>query len=215
MRLLVVCILFGISFATVAASVTETVKPVTPYAPIPFDAVGTTERMYLGALIGDPHLYEFTIGNEVTTTTIELLQHREATVPYSLLLVRVNDNERGVKEVLRVDGREQVWHDQFSARFGMTFRTTDPITFAVGRGTYRLEVSTPDNDGSYALRVDGGQSSSYGSVVASVHAVQAHFGYPLVAILLTPYVYVPVALLVFVGIYGVWRWRRSLTHSSV
>jgi hypothetical protein len=81
-------------------------------------------------------------------------------------------------------------------------------------GTYRIEVSTPDNIGKYVLVTGFLEDQSeigFFETMRRIAAVKEFFEKPSVAVLQSPFYFVP--LLIVIGLCGgLWYWRRRLAH---
>ncbi len=206
---------WGYSSSAVLAFEAIPVVPSMPYEAIGIDARIATERSYYGELQGDPHLYEFAIG-ESETLVLHVGQRAGELVPFSVMIVKARDNDRGVREIGRVSGLASTsWELLFDGRLGMSLATGEPFTAELDAGVYRVEISTPENIGKYLLTVGNEPSDTgYFASLASIYRTQRFFEYTPLRILLSNYVYYPLgSLLLLVLIFYTWRYHKRIRHA--
>jgi hypothetical protein len=172
------------------------------------------QREYLGDLEDYPDMYEFT-----TDVTIDLkvrLRQRDnkKAVPFGLIMVRQNDGDGGVTEVVRQNEPIAEWDKKKESMLGMKFLEGNWIEKSVEPGTYRIEVSTPDNKGDYILIVgDEAEPSGLFAAFAHIFKIQRHFGYTPFHLLFSSYVYYSLGILgVLYGIYRTQRYRKDFQN---
>jgi hypothetical protein len=183
-----------------------------PYAVVVIDNAITTQAEYLGELVGDPHMYEFTIGGEETLTLTVSQLENEPPLLLSLIAVKENNHNAGVAEVGRLTAKDIKWKVVDDSVLGLTFLRSQKFEADIGTGVYRVEVSTPDNIGSYMLTVgEEPVSPGYFSTLADIRQIQRFFGKSPLALLKSSYVYYPVGSLVLIGLlYYTWRNRQRI-----
>ncbi len=188
--------------------------PQLPYEPLPIDSEITVMQAYLGDLVGDPHMYEFTLG-EASELSLTLLQEAAANpVPFSLIVVKVNDFNRGVKELGRIDGQTVNWSPYVDEGLALELVAAETYTTTLEPGFYRFEVSTADNSGKYVVVV-GNQApdKSYWQRVQEVYTIHNFFDRPVLLMLFSPYVYWPLfIILVLILSYLTWRYRERIVN---
>jgi hypothetical protein len=94
------------------------------------------------------------------------------------------------------------WGGDAYRRSGIYHETIEP-------GTYRIELSTPDNLSPYVLVVGTDHDRldvSYFEMVKRVSAVKAFYGKSSLAMIVSPYLYVPLVVLLFA--LGTFYWYR-------
>jgi hypothetical protein len=108
------------------------------------------------------------------------------------------------------------WKKVQDSVLGINFLEGTTIQKNVSPGTYRVEVSTPDNKGAYMLVVgEEPQSNGFFKALGQIYTTQRHFGYTPLHLLFSSYIYYPLGiLLVLYGIYRTWRYRKELAHVS-
>jgi hypothetical protein len=196
-------ILFAMSFVSIAhaAVVSESENTFTVF-PITSPSVSET---YYGVLNGFPHTYEFTVESiiefEVLVSTAEKLVERD-----DLSIIVIKEEKRGVSEIGRVTGKEAVWSTVFDQGLALTIREGTPLKSVLEEGVYRLEVSTPDNNQAYQLKLNGGSPSSYGELFIA----RSVFGFSYWGIVLVWQVYIP--LLLIMGTLSIY-WCKKRKHA--
>lgn len=185
----------------------------------PFDVVVVEEdegvgHAFLGELEDFPVMYEVNADESITFMAQVRQRYSQATdlVPFSLIVIRQNDDGRGVTEVVRQRPSTDDWTVVKDSVFGMTFWESKKLSAAVGPGTYRIEISTPENQGLYMLMIGESEpSSGYFQTLVNVHTTQNFFGESILKMLTSSYVYYPIGifLLLFV-IHRIWKYRSSI-----
>jgi hypothetical protein len=204
-------------FFTSMASAFEAVpvSPRIPYDAITIDSRIATLRSYLGELTGDPHMYEFTIG-ESQTLALKIKQKDGELLPLSVIIVKARDNDRGVREIGRVSGQASTsWQSVYDGGLGIPLVEGETFTADLEAGVYRVEVSTPENIGKYLLAIGKEDSEAgYFASVAAVYRTQHFFDYSPFRILSSSYIYYPIGIVVLVTlIFFTWRYRQKISHA--
>lgn len=186
-----------------------------PYEVLTIDSRIEQQNEYLGELSGYPHMYEFTLGTEAVLVLKLAQKADEDTAPLrlSLIVVKENTNNAGVAEVGRQTAKsDTAWTERRDSALALTLLEGEEFVENLTPGTYRVEVSTPDNYGKYLLTVgDDPQSSGYFKLLGDIRTIQAFFGLPFLAIFLSSAVYYPLGIiLLLVGIYFTWRNRQRI-----
>jgi hypothetical protein len=186
-------------------------SPILPYEVLTMNSDIATQQVYLGELKGDPHMYEFTLGKE-TELAVTLVQKQGENLPFSLILVRSNDNNRGVAEIGRLKGKETVWQDYRDSVLGLSLSRSDAFTKTLGSGVYRLEVSTAENNGKYMLVVGAqAQDLGYFKTLGNIRLTQDFFGKSIISMLGSSYIYYPIGILTLLYlIFFTWRKKDYL-----
>lgn len=190
-------------------------QPAMPYAPLAISADIETEQLYLGELVGDPHMYEVTLEEESEFVLTLVQQSGETPIPFSLIVVRDNDNHRGVTEVGRLTGKDIQWGEYYDAALALSFLRSETISYPLTPGVYRFEVSTPDNFGKYLL-VLGTKSddTGYFAKLGDIRLVQNFFDVSFFRMFISTYVLYPVGVVgLLVLIYLTWRRQRTSLHA--
>jgi len=168
-----------------------------------------TEQIYLGELKGDPHMYEFTLGKE-TELVVTLVQKQDDNLPLSLIVVRSNDNNRGVTEIGRLKGKEITWYPYHDSIIGMYFTKSETFSKTLGSGIYRLEVSTSENNGQYMLVIGTkAQNLGYLKTLSNIRLTQAFFHKSIILMLISSYVYYPIGILLLLCLIFLTWYKRD------
>lgn len=200
-------------FAPYAASAVQTVFHTVPepYAlyELPAD-LPDVQRAY-GDLQGDPDTYQFTISeNTEVMFSLYAVDAAEENPKFSGILVR-DERERGVREVVRLPAAATTWEPYRDDQTKMTYQRGPRETADLEPGTYRFEVSTPDNDGRYRLDVVGPerQRIGYFATLSDISAVQQFHGASIFSMARTGVVLLPILfVIVIVGLLLTWRYAR-------
>ena len=181
-----------------------------PYDPYLLTTDIPWQQTLYGDLQGFPDLFEFTI---TATSTIPIVLRAidldGGESPFSLILVR-DEAQRGVSEVLRLVTREIVWEPYTDRQTKMSYLTAPTITPNLEPGTYRLEVSTPDNEGRYAI-VFGENVQRLGYLAAwqTIRSIHDFHGYGAIHMLRTSHAQIPfLIILILLGMAGTWYYAR-------
>lgn len=179
-----------------------------PYEIVPVEAAVGAETSFLGELTGSPIMYELRADQPFTLTAAIRQLGNKQPQPLSLIVIRQNDRGGGVQEIGRMNADPSDWDRSRDGQVGLSFITSPAVASTVQAGTYRIEVSTPENSGKYELLIgDQVFRQSYGQQLADVRLTQQFFGYNFLIMIGSSLVYVP--LLVAFLSYAVFRiWRR-------
>ena len=214
MKPLITAITLAIVPLSVLAYNPLVVEPTEPYAIIPIEGDPYIEHHYLGSLEEYPEMYELTTEVSMTLKFSIWQKSSRKAVPFGLILVRQNDDDGGVTELVRLSQPISEWQKSHSGALGMTFLKSKTIEQEIKPGTYRIEVSTPDNTGDYLLLI--GEEPESGTSLSDVRTIQKNFGYTVVHLLFSSFVYIPLGILgVLYGIYGFRRYRTERAHAAI
>lgn len=185
-----------------------------PYEPMVINPRIEEGAEYLGQLLGDPQMYEFTIGVESVLSLRVAQVVTEDPLLLSLIAVKENTHNAGVVEVGRLSAKDVTWQLAFDPVLGMKFLETQLFTATITPGTYRVEVSTPDNYGKYMLRFGTTpKEAGYFATLADIRMVQKFFDYSIFRMFMSSAVYYPLGVvLLMILIYFTWR-NRELIRS--
>ena len=187
-----------------------------PYEIVPIEAVAPEQVSYLGTLNDYPVMYEV-VADEAFTFTAQLSQSaRTQPEPLSLLLIRRNDRGGGVAEITRQPFEVSQWTTRRDSLLGMSLHDSPVLSVDVEPGTYRLEVSAPDNSGQFMLTV-GTESpeTGYFDQLGYIRQTQTYFGYSFFSILRSSLVYYPIGILLLLGgFYQTWRFSTKRRNNG-
>lgn len=187
-----------------------------PYEIIPLTAGLESKQAHIGHLDNFPIMYEVTITATTTLTAQLSQQYRSSAKPLdlALMVVREDDKGGGVSEIARVHPVAADWTVRKDSVYGMSFWESQSTSNELRPGTYRIEVTTPNNLGRYMLLLGTTEESlGYFGTISHVRQVQQGFGLSIARMLVSSYVYYPlgIILLLFV-IHRTWRARKSIAH---
>lgn len=193
-----------------------TTEPSEPYALIPLVEDIEDRQVYGGVLRDFPVMYE-TVLTATSSLQLRLAQrYRRGVDPlaFGIMVVRVDEAEGGVSEITRLRPTPEQWSVRRDKVFGMIFLESGVVTQTLEPGTYRIEVSTPENLGSYLLTIgEYDEQLGYFATLAIVRSVQKVFGYSVFTMLRSSYVYYPLGIiLLLVALQRTWRYRRLINH---
>lgn len=190
------------------------VEPEQPYEVSMIEGDPYITREYLGSLEDYPEMYELTTDVAIDISIKVRQRASSKAVPYGLILVRQNDDNGGVSEIGRLNQPLEEWTEVRHSPFGMRFLESQTFTMNIKPGTYRIEVSTPDNRGAYMLVLgDEPALAGFFGTIADAYRVQRHFGYLPFHIFFSSYVYYSLgSLLIIYGIYRTYRYKKQ-THA--
>jgi len=182
-----------------------------PYEIVPIEVTMPEQISFLGTLSDFPVMYEIR-SEEPFTFTAQLAQPvNQVAQPFSMLLIRTNDRGGGVTEVARQVYVAQDWATRRDSLLGLSLHESPILSQDVGPGTYRLEVSSPDNQGQYMFTVGTEQSSVwYFEQLGYIRQTQVHFGYGLFSLLKSSQVYYAIGIiLLLLAIFQTGRFARK------
>lgn len=186
-----------------------------PYEVVQIESDEYNKQVHLGELNGFPVMYEFSSDSKFELS-VQLSEASNGGEPvgFSLMIVRQNDDDGGVTEIVRQMASDNKWTTVKDPVYGMNFIEGEVLKKEFGPGTYRLEVSTPVNKGKFMLTI-GSESDPLGyfATINRVWVIQDHFGYSFLRILASSYVYYPLGILFLLFlIHRTWKYRNSISH---
>ena len=168
----------------------------------------TEPTYYYGTLDGFPDTYEFTL-EEPTEFNADIWAYPEndETVRFAGILVRERETG-GVRDIARPTSAD--WEPFTDEVTNIRYLAGPSYTGTLEPGTYRFEVSNPDNIGAYMLRVGGeAGGGEYLSTLATIREVYQYYDRSSFALLFLPQVYLPLGILLLIGlIYLTVRFRQ-------
>lgn len=190
-------------------------EPEEVYSPIVIEGDPYVQREYLGSLNTFPDMYELTTAVNMTLKLQLRQRDTKQAVPFGLIMVRQNEADGGVAEVVRVNEDLSKWQSYRSSVLGVALLQGAVIETELEPGTYRIEVSTPDNQGNYMLVVgEEVESIGFFRALGHIYVTQQHFGYTPFRMLFSSYVFYPLGIvLVLFGMYRTWVYREKIRHA--
>lgn len=169
-----------------------------------------TSYAYYGELTGWPHRFEFTADEpfRLYVSLSEPAIHDEPQEDFTVIVIK--QKSRGVEEVVRLRPEEASWEAEYEPFGGDTYYAGGEFDEELEPGEYAIEVSTPDNAGKYTLAVGYEEDFSgvgYFGTLGRIYEVKRFFEKPGLAVLQSPFYYVPTVIILLM-ITGVWWWRR-------
>jgi hypothetical protein len=153
-------------------------EPIEQYSVIPIEGDTYIERTYLGDLEDAPDLYELKTDVAITLRLQVKQRDSKRSIPFGLIMVRQNDADGGVEEIVRQNEPLEKWFKERSYVLGMVFLAAPVLEKEIKPGTYRIEVSTPDNNGVYSLTVgEEPDPQGYFKSIVHIFKTQHHFGF--------------------------------------
>jgi len=189
-----------------------------PYEVITIDEQAVRTQDYLGELTGFPVMYEVTSDEPFTLHAQVRQRYRSGLEPiaFSLIAIKQDDRGGGVTEVARLRPDSSDWRRAKDSKLGFSLWEAPVLSAAVAPGTYRIEVSTPENLGKYLLSFgDEDAADGYFASLTGVKRTQEFFGFSFFRLLSSSYVYYPLGVIfVLFVIQRVWKYRKLVTQND-
>ncbi|MEM9336491.1 MAG: hypothetical protein AAGA35_01375 [Patescibacteria group bacterium] len=182
-----------------------------------YDVEQPTDRIqYLGELVGFPDTYQFVLRDPAPFQAhILAYQDGEIDPTFSVILVREKDRG-GVTEIMRLKREDGEWIEVTDPDSRIDYLSGEVFEGELEPGVYRLEVSNPENLGQYALWMGTEESGvGYFSSLASIRSAHAFHGYSIFKLFTVSRVYLPLGILLLLGLmYATWRYRNRPLHAD-
>lgn len=176
-------------------------------------------RWFFGELEGFPHTFVVTY-TEPTVLNVHILLPDIPSTKNNVsgLIVREPEQRGRVELIARMQSASAGWelYDEWTG--GDTYRMGPSFSKELPPGTYRVEVSTPNNVEQYVLvygDMYANDMQGYITRLKNIARVKVFFGKSSWAIAESPYVYIPVVLCLLASVLLVVMRRRKRFHSSV
>ena len=210
MRILLILAVFMVPAAASAFIASET-DISQPYEIVPIEVTMPDQISFLGTLNDFPVMYEISSDEPFTFTAALAQPTNQPTQPFSMLLIRRNDRGGGVTEIARMNYVEEEWATTRDSLLGISLSESIELEEDLDPGTYRLEVSSPDNQGQYLYTVVNDQQDvGYTDQLGYVRQTQSYFGYGFFTMLRSSLVYYPIGIILLLGgIFQTWRIARK------
>lgn len=187
-----------------------------PYDIISIESSPNIKQEYLGELKNYPIMYEMSSKEPFTikAKVYQLFENKTEPTPFSLIAIRKNDRGGGVTEVGRHNPARADWTVVEDKVLGMTFWQGPDFSYEVEAGTYRIEISTPDNIGQYMIVFgEDEQSVGYFEMLSNIRMTQKFFGKSVFSMVVSSYVYysLGIVLLLF-ALYKTWQFRKKIAY---
>lgn len=175
----------------------------------------TRVQALYGELKGYPQMYEFYTKEPMDLSVEVLAPAGEPEHPkLSGIILRV-ERRGNVTEIARLSAKQASWEKFRDWWTASSYVRGASYRGEIAPGTYRVEVSTPENIGRYTLQVGTEDSWRFNifSLVADTFRVQRAVGAWGIAAILSPYLLIPL-LIITAGILAIW-WRHRIRPSWV
>lgn len=164
-----------------------------------------TEQLILGELEGDPEMFEvFSETPFILTAEIRAIPESGVIIKPELSGIVIKQKEiRGVEEVARMNAEDVSWDLMTDSESGLKYQAGPYFSEQMASGTYRIEISSPENKGKYMLLI-GNQSdkNGYGASLADIKMVYQFYGLGTLRMFSSPYVHYPIGIIILVGLIG-------------
>ena len=176
----------------------------------------TRAQIFHGNLIDFPHTYQiiatkpFHLFVQIKVPDIE-----SSTNNISGIIIKEPEGKGRVQEVTRLKGSDASWGSTYEWWSMDAYRNGPSFEQDLGPGTYRIEVSTPDNREKYVLAVGTRDEMTFGyfGTVRRIMDVKVFFGKSRLRIVESPLVFIP--LLGIGGLFTFWYKRRVAAMRDV
>ena len=168
---------------------------------------------FFGELRSFPHAFEIPLAKQ-SRVFIQIAVPDTAEAAQDKSLIIVKREKRGVSEVARIPFQDMQWTPIRDRSTGDTYLLGGSFEQQLEPGVYIVEVSTIENTGKYVLLVEKGVQSGvqprrgYLRTLADTYAVKRFFNKSPVAVLQSPFYYIPVLLFLF-GLVGHLFYRKK------
>ncbi len=173
----------------------------------------TRFRQYYGELANFPHTYVLTL-TEPTEVVVQIMEPASDEAYQNTNGLIVREVERGVEDVARLYTSDTNWEKIYVFKTGDSYRLGPAYRDTLPAGTYYVEVSNGDNAGKYVLQLGTNEypnALGYVGTLKEIATLKAFLGKPAIAVLQSPYYFVPVFLLLSVVTY--WYRRRRTRYA--
>lgn len=207
---LVLPLLFSVPIASAFDAVLETVP--TQYEVITIQNP-ETEQLILGELENSPEMFEIVSENPFTLSVeIRAVPDKEALSAPQFNGIIIKQKEiRGVKEIARLNAEDSDWLVVSDVVTGLKYQAGTYFNEQVDAGTYRIEISSPDNLGKYMLLVGTNtDENGYFASLSDIKMVYQFYSLSTIRMFSSPYVHYPLGIIVLISlIVGTWYWQRK------
>lgn len=216
MKIVFSLVLFFSIITLVEADEVIVTQTTTPYEVVELSGI-SSKQTHLGELSKYPIMYGFTLTEtDVLETQLRQINNVGEPVPFRLLLIKENAQGRGVEEVFRFNPTSDDWVKTRDQSLGLTFWESELVSYSLEPGVYRMEVSTPENIGKYALLLGNTEESvGYFTNLKQVRLTQDFFGYSAFRMLAAASVYYTLGIIfLLLLIYKTRKYSRLITKNA-
>ncbi len=205
---------FSIPLLSVFAFTALTEVVATPYDIVTINEP-EIEKLVLGELLDAPEMFEI-VSEDPFTFSVEIraLPDRQSSglMPPQFSGIIIKQNEiRGVTEIARLKSSDSKWNEVRDKVTGLAYLAGPAFTEQLEPGTYRIEISTPDNTGKYMLLFGAKPDKvGYFETLSNIKNVYNYYGLGGISMFSSPYIHYPIGIVVLIIlISGTWFWQRK------
>ncbi len=169
----------------------------------------TLSQAFYGEMNGFPHTFQIVAKEPFQLFAHILVPDIDASKNnISGIIIKERSGGGRVTEVARLLAKDSSWVSDYEPFGGDSYREGPQFETTLEAGVYRVEVHTPDNLEKYVLVVGKREEMTIGyfELIGRLAKVKVFFGKPKIFVAQSPYVYVP--LLVLLSGIGYWYVRR-------
>jgi hypothetical protein len=154
---------------------------------------------FFGHLLGFPQTFYFEVKQSLPFKA-EVFVGDVPSQKNDVSIIIVKQEKRGVSEVGRTLVTTQSWKPVYDRMLVESFRNGGALNADLQPGKYKLEVSSPNNEGIYRLVLGTDKiHRGYFANVQALFAVKSLFGHSKFGTLLSPLLYIPLLVLSIIG----------------
>ena len=171
----------------------------------------TLSQAFYGTLKDFPHTYEIRASEPFTLFTQILVPDiDESKNTLSGIIIKLPESKGRVTEISRLSAKDASWESEYEPFGGDSYRKGAFFQRDLEPGTYRIEVHTPNNLEQYVLVVGTREEMTIGyfEMLRRLVGVKVFFGKSPIRIVESPFVYVPLFVLVCI-LAGWFVYRRN------
>lgn len=176
------------------------------------------EQLILGELTDAPEMFEIVSEVPFTLTAeIRAIPNTSgATLPQLSGIIVRQKEIRGVEEVARLNASDASWTVRTDPDSGLVYQAGPYFSEQLESGTYRIEVSNPNNQGKYLLLIGNQKDQNgYFDSLSDIQRVYAFYDLSTIRMVSSPYVFYPLSvIIVLLLVVGTWYYRRKYTHHA-
>jgi hypothetical protein len=172
-------------------------------------------QAFYGEMSGFPHTFLIRVTEPIILSTQILLPDIETSKNnVSGLIVKEPEKRGRVTEITRMESKDSSWESSYEMFSGDSYRHGPLDERELEKGVYRLEVHTPDNIEKYVLVVGKREEMTIGyvEIIRRLAEVKVFFEKSKFRVIESPYVYIPVGVLVIIS-FGVGMYIRKRKQS--
>jgi hypothetical protein len=218
MKYLLAASLLFVGAAPTFAFTPEITEITRPYEIVTIDKQAVRTKDYLGELAGFPVMYEVTSDEPFILQARVQQLYQSGSEPAAFYHIPIKQNQRRgrVTEVARLRPDPSDWQRVKDSQLGFSLWEGTALLAEVEPGTYRIEVSTPENLGKYLLSFGNeAADDGYFETLSGVRRTQQFFGFSFFKLLSSSQVYYPLGIIL--GLFIIqrgWKYRKLITQND-